>query len=43
MTSRPGATSLASQVLGVISPLPLYLVLGWAGVQAVVHGYRTSH
>jgi hypothetical protein len=31
VTSGPGATSLVSQVLGVISPLPLYLVLGWAG------------
>ena len=31
VTSGPGATSLLSVVLGVISPLPLYLVLGWAG------------
>ena len=31
VTSGPGSTSLISQVLGIVSPLPLYLVLGWAG------------
>ena len=31
VTGGPGATSLVSQILGVIAPLPLYLVLGWAG------------
>jgi hypothetical protein len=31
VASGPGATSLVSQVLSVISPLPLFLVLGWAG------------
>lgn len=31
VTSGPGATSLLSVILGVISPLPLFLVVGWAG------------
>jgi len=31
VASGPGATSLLSVVLGVISPLPLFLVVGWAG------------
>jgi hypothetical protein len=31
VASGPGSNSLISVILGVISPLPLYLVLGWAG------------
>jgi hypothetical protein len=29
----PSSTGLVSQILGLVSPLPLFLVLGWAGYQ----------
>ena len=29
----PGPSSLLSQILSVVSPLPLFLVLGWAGYE----------
>ena len=31
--SGPGPSSLISQILNVVSPLPLFLVLGWAGYE----------
>ena len=31
--SGPSSTSLASQILNVASPLPLFLVVGWAGYE----------
>ena len=31
VANGPGSTSLIGQILGVITPLPLALVLGWAG------------
>ncbi len=31
VTNGPGATSLVGQILGVVTPLPLAVVLGWAG------------
>ena len=31
--SGPGPSSLISQILNVVSPLPLFVVLGWAGYE----------
>jgi hypothetical protein len=33
ITNGPGPSSLIGQILNVVSPLPLFLVLGWAGFE----------
>jgi hypothetical protein len=33
MANGPGPSSLIGQILNVVSPLPLFLVLGWAGFE----------